>query len=269
MELFNLILNECIDTALYCSKKGWTEGNAGNISTIIPENCFISPKHNDGWNRLPTQFLSLANQLILFSASGSIFRKANLHPDESFGIIQINEDGSAYRAIWGFANGGKPTSEWVSHLGILSSSHIPIKVSKSVLHAHTPFLTALCNLKENLSTASLTRLIWEMHGECMMFLPEGIEFIPFEVSGTQNLYEPTIVSFEQKDIALWEYHGAVACGSSLSLALGKMEMCEKAAANYCMVMSAGGFKKKLSQKQLLKIASSFSLLPEKSALKNG
>lgn len=95
-----------------------------------------------------------------------------------------------------------------------------------------------------------------------MFLPDGVGFMPFEVSGSPELYVKTREMFKSRRAVLWEYHGAVATGVDPSSTLGIIEVCEKAAFNYCTVMQSGGFTGKLSKLQLQKIADKFGLSPD-------
>jgi rhamnulose-1-phosphate aldolase len=251
-------VNECIRVCEASASKNWAEANAGNISVLIDLKYSFNDDTKSDWLKLPENFSSLANRLILLSASGSVFRDAALNPEKSFGFIEIDTTGSLFRKVWGFADNGKPTSEWMSHLGILSSRIISGTPECVVFHAHTPYLVALCNIME-LDSEKLSRLIWEMHGEGMMFVSDGVEYLSFEVSGTADLYDKTREAFLRKRIVVWEYHGAVSVGVTPAAAFGLMELCEKAAQNYCIVSSSGGFKKKITGIQLLKIASTFGL----------
>jgi rhamnulose-1-phosphate aldolase len=254
-------VNECIRVCEASASKNWAEANAGNISVLLDSDYAFKGNTNSDWLKLPENFSNLTNRQILLSASGSVFRDAALNPEKSFGLIEIDATGSLYRKLWGFAENGKPTSEWMSHLGILSSRIVSGCPECVVFHAHTPFLVALCNIVE-LDSSKLSRLIWEMHGEGMMFVSDGVEYLPFEVSGTSDLYGKTKEAFLKKRIVVWEYHGAVSVGTTPANAFGLMELCEKAAQNYCIVSSAGGFKNKINDMQLSKIASTFALSPK-------
>ena len=53
---------------------------------------------------------------ILVTGSGKYFRHAIEKTDEVFGIVQIKDGGNSYQKIWGFKGGGKPTSEFATHL---------------------------------------------------------------------------------------------------------------------------------------------------------
>ena len=50
------------------------------------------------------------------TGSGKYFRNVILDPEDSIGIIEVDETGSKYRICWGFVNGASPTSELPSHL---------------------------------------------------------------------------------------------------------------------------------------------------------
>ena len=78
-----------------------------------------------------------------------------------------------------------------------------------------------------------------MHPEYNLFLPEGCGFIDYEISGSNELAQKTRSVFSDKNVALWEKHGAIAFGSNLTEALDKIETVAKASRIYLMCLSSG------------------------------
>lgn len=37
-----------------------------------------------------------------------------------------------------------------------------------------------------MDTYSLTKLLWEMHAECIVVFPEGVEYLPWMIAGSIN-----------------------------------------------------------------------------------
>ena len=75
-------------------------------------------------------------------------------------------------------------------------------------------------------------VLFRMHPETAVFLPEGLEFIPFQVPGTDDLGDATADAFRKKKVVLWEKHGVVSAGEDLRRALDWIEILEKAADIY-------------------------------------
>ena len=100
-------------------EQGWHERNGGNLSyRIKPEEVeSVKEEFNPGdWREIGTEVKDLAGEYFLVTGSGKYFRNVVIDPTDSVGIIEVDETGSKYRIVWGFVNGGRPTSELPSHL---------------------------------------------------------------------------------------------------------------------------------------------------------
>jgi rhamnulose-1-phosphate aldolase len=58
----------------------------------------------------------LANSLFLVTGTGKYFKHIEGDPSRNLGLIRVAEDGASADVIWGFADGGGPTSELPTHL---------------------------------------------------------------------------------------------------------------------------------------------------------
>ncbi|MEW8986808.1 MAG: rhamnulose-1-phosphate aldolase, partial [Bacillus sp. (in: firmicutes)] len=104
------IINAC--STIY--QVGWGENHAGNLSYRLTEKEIETYIDKDGGRpgceyKLERACPQLGNEYFLVTASGSPFKNVKHNPDIHLGIIQINEEGSAYKVIWGFREGRKPT----------------------------------------------------------------------------------------------------------------------------------------------------------------
>ena len=98
---------------------GWHECNGGNLSyRIKPEEIAgISSMLSCGeWTDTGAYVPDLAGEFFLITGTGKYFRNIILDPEDTLGIVEVNENGTKYRTVWGYVNGGRPTSELPSHL---------------------------------------------------------------------------------------------------------------------------------------------------------
>ena len=257
---FKTLLDKASQTANQIWLYGWAEANAGNMSIRLDKARLPSNfSRSSNWNSIGHKFPLITNEFFLVSATGSYLKNFKSRPKENLGVIQIDSSGSRYRIVWGFENGGKPTSELFTHLFIHSvRKKIQDGCDKVVLHIHSPFIITLC-LINSLSTKKISQLFWHTHPESILAFPEGIGFVPFEIPGSLELAKKTAELFKKHHACIWQFHGIIACGQDLDKTIGLIEIIEKLSRIYITALSAGGIHKKLTKKQVLQIADRFHL----------
>lgn len=252
---FDDLLRQTIDTAHDLWLRGWAERNAGNISARLDETQLDRRFDEDAdWCDTGIALPDLAGQHFLFTGSGQHMRNVERDPPGTLGVIQLDEKGGRYRTVWGFTRGCVPASELPAHLRI----HAARETDNAVIHTHPTNIVALtCAL--DLDAASLTRLLWEMHPECLVVFPDGCGFLEFEIPGGDELARATAEVLKTRRMAVWQYHGIVAAGPDLDAAFGLIDTAEKAAEIYIKAASLGPIKNKLSTAQLKALARKFNL----------
>lgn len=181
------------------------------------------------WNDIGTTVVELSGEYFLVTGSGKYFRNVIIHPEDSIGLIEIDETGTKYRIVWGFVNGGRPTSELPSHL----MNH-EVKKRKSdgkyrvIYHAHTTNIIALTFVLP-LEDEVFTRELWEMATECPVVFPDGIGVVSWMVPGGREIAVATSKLMEEYDVAIWAHHGMFAAGEDFDSTFGLMHTVEKAA----------------------------------------
>lgn len=246
---------------------GWHEHNGGNLSYRMHSDearaCASYFNETPGeWIHLQVQADSLREEYFLVTGTGSQFRMVARDPAASIGIVEINAAGDAYRVVWGFKQGGKPTSEFASHF----ISHAVRKVAsinadRVVYHAHPVQSTAL-SITTPFDDHSLTKLFWSVLPESVMMLPEGVGFVPWYIPGSNDLAVATGKSMEQYRVALWKRHGVICTGATFEEAFGRMQIVEKAAALCCAAHSLVGsfdFKEALSDAEIREMGKTLDL----------
>jgi rhamnulose-1-phosphate aldolase len=263
-------LNEITKISRDMWSKGWAEANAGNISLRLTQEVVQANAglfKSSEWMALPLEVPALAGEHFLVTGSGRYLRNIELYPEKNLGVIELNRAGSAYRMVWGFKPGGAPTSELTAHLGVHAvRKEVTANGERGVIHTHAPNLIALTNALD-LDTGSLTRLLWQIHAECIVVFPEGVEFIPWMLPGSLEISEATAAALNNRRAAVWQFHGIVAAGRNLDSAFGLIDTIEKAASIYVRAVAAGGVRNKLSAAQLRQLATRFNVRPDETILR--
>ena len=244
------------------SDDGWQlrfhERNGGNLSyRIRPEE--IEEVREDlvecDWCDIGEVAKEVAGEYFMVTGSGKFFRNVSLKPEESAGIIEISEDGSKYRIVWGLVNGAVPTSELPSVTG---------GKNRVIYHAHPVNVIALTFILP-LDDKVFTRELWEMMTECPIVFPEGIGVVPWMVPGGPEIAEASARLMEEHNAVIWAHHGLFAAGEDFDLAFGLFHTIEKSAEILLKVMNVTDKKRQTIQTDdLRKLAKAFNVvLPEK------
>ena len=214
-------------------EQGWHERNGGNLSyRIRPEEIGEIKDQlavDQEWKEIGTEVPQLAGEYFLVTGSGKYFRNVILDPEDSIGIIEVDETGSKYRILWGFVNGARPTSELPSHL----MNHEVKKITSGgkhrvIYHAHTTNIIALTFVLP-LKDEIFTRELWEMATECPVVFPSGIGVVGWMVPGGRDIAVATSELMKHYDVAIWAHHGMFCSGEDFDLTFGLMHTVEKSA----------------------------------------
>ena len=228
-------LASIMETAYWLSYRGWSEGHAGNISLRMAAGPGVIDMPATGEPvGFSGTFKELAGCVLAVSVAGRRMRDAMRRLEGNVMLVRVLPDGSAYEPLWG---AGRPTSELPAHLRIHRTlvQHHPER--RAILHTHPPCLIAITHLPPSVRKGVVENVLFRLHPETVVFMPEGAELIPFRVPGTEELGYATAHAFIKKRMALWEKHGVVAVAQDLPQALDCVEVLEKAAEIY---WKAGG-----------------------------
>lgn len=242
--------------------KGWNERNGGNISLrLFTEDldCYQGALADSRTVELGESIAELAGQYFLVTASGKYFRNVQLDPEDTLGLIEVLPDGRSARILWGFKGNGIPTSELSSHLQSHRARQLATEgSSRVIMHCHATNLIALSYVLD-LSSAVLTRALWEMSTECLVVFPDGIGVLPWMVPGTPTIGGATAAAMQTHSLVLWPFHGIFASGCTLDEAFGLIDTAEKAAEILVKVLSMGGKQQSITTQQLKHLAARFQV----------
>lgn len=175
---------------------------------------------------------ALGGEWLLITATGSFMQNVLREPAACLGVIELDARGGAYRVVWGFAGGGRPTSEVAAHVLIHERKKLATDgVSRVLYHCHPVPVIALTHVV-GCDARAITRLLWKMMTECVMVFPEGLGVVPCEVPGSMELARLTADVVAYHHAVVWAQHGLLATGESLDAAFGLVHVVVKAAQIY-------------------------------------
>lgn len=227
-------VKELAATADNMYKHGWDERNGGNISYLIPEEEVAGHIDITKVRRtIPLGFNAkeLVGKYFLVTGTGKYFKNVNGDPETNLGLFRIAQDGVTAELLWGYADGGRFTSELPAHL----MSHIErLKVdseNRVVMHTHPTNLLAMTYVHE-LDTKKFTHTLWQMSTECIVVFPDGIEVLPWMLCGTNEIGVATAEKMKSARVVVWALHGIYGAGKTLDETFGLIETVEKASEIY-------------------------------------
>lgn len=249
-------------------EQGWHERNGGNLSyRVKPEEVELVKKDliAEEWKEIGVSVPFLAKEYFLVTGSGKFFRNVSINPEDSIGIIELDEKGEKYRVVWGLVNGGTPTSELPTHLMNHEIKKIMTKGKHRVIyHAHKTNIIALTFVLP-LTDEVFTRELWEMATECPVVFPQGVGVIPWMIPGGKDIAVATSKMMRQYNVVIWAHHGMFVSGVDFNSTFGLMHTVEKSAETLVKVLSMSPKKlQTITANNLRDLATNFDLtLPQK------
>lgn len=215
---------------------GWDERNGGNISYMLDEKEVAEYLDlNNVIRTIPTGFdaKELIGKIFIVTGTGKYFKNVEYDPENNLGIIRIAEDGTTAELLWGYADGGKFTSELPAHLMSHISRLSVDPENRVVIHSH-PTNTLAMNYVHELDEKKFTHTLWEMCTECIVVFPDGVGVLPWMLCGTNEIGEATAEKMKEFRLVIWAMHGIYGAGKNLGEAFGLIETVEKAAQIYML-----------------------------------
>ncbi|MBY6270010.1 rhamnulose-1-phosphate aldolase [Parageobacillus thermoglucosidasius] len=259
---------EMMKTTANLYRLGWDERNGGNISYLLKEEeviPFLDINHVKRTMPIHFDASALAGKYFIVTGSGKYFKNVMDKPAENLGVIRVTEDGKAVDVLWGFEDGGGPTSELPTHF----MSHIErLKTDPNhrvIIHCHATHILGM-TFTHSLDEKAFTKTLWQMCTECIVVFPEGVGIIPWMVPGTDAIGKATAAKMKDVRLVVWPHHGVFGAGTTMDEAFGLIETAEKAAQVYTIVCAQGGVKQAITDQQLLELADAFGVVPRQGIL---
>ena len=229
-------LKEMCRTTANMYRLGWDERNGGNISWMLEAQEVAQYLDLDRVIRtIPLGFdaKALAGKLFIVTGTGKYFKNVETDPELNLGILRIAEDGLNTELLWGFADGGKFTSEFPAHLMSHMARLSVDPENRVVMHCHPTNILAM-NYVHELDEKKLTHTLWEMCTECIVVFPDGVGVLPWMLCGTNTIGEATAEKMKEFRLVVWGMHGIYGAGKTMDETFGLIETVEKAAQVYML-----------------------------------
>ncbi|MCR4594535.1 MAG: rhamnulose-1-phosphate aldolase [Clostridiales bacterium] len=229
-------MKEMCETASNMYRLGWDERNGGNISYMLDDGMIDGYLDTDHVIRkIPTGFEAkpLAGKVFIVTGTGKYFKNIEKDPENNLGIIRIADDGTTVELLWGYADGGRFTSELPAHLMSHMSRLSVNPENRIITHCHPDYTLAMTQVHE-MDERKLTRTLWKQMTESIVVFPDGLGVLPWMVCGTNEIGEATAEKMKKYRLVVWTLHGIYGAGRDLDEAFGLIETVEKAAKQYML-----------------------------------
>ena len=253
-------LTELVRTCTNMYDHGWDERNGGNISVLLGEADVAEYLDiNSVIRSIPTGFEApeLDGRYFLVTGTGKYFKNVRYAPDVNLGLVRLADGGKTAELLWGFADGGKFTSEFPAHM---MSHAVRLSVdpeSRVIMHCHPDNLLAMTYVHD-LDEKAFTRTLWQMETECIVVFPEGVNVLPWMLCGTNEIGEATAEKMKTARLVVWAQHGIYGAGKDLDETFGLIETAEKAAGIY-MKIARLPIKQTITDKQMHQLEERFGV----------
>ena len=233
---------EMCKTASNMYRLGWDERNGGNISYLLKEeevaqyldlNEVIRTIPLMGVNEVDFDASPLEGKIFIVTGTGKYFKNVESDPETNLGIVRIGKGGKEVELLWGFKDGGRPTSEFPAHMMSHMARLSVDPENRVVMHSH-PTNTLAMNFVHELDEKKFTHTLWEMCTECIVVFPEGVGVLPWMLCGTTEIGKATAEKMKEFRLVVWAMHGIYGAGKTLDETFGLIETVEKAAQIYML-----------------------------------
>ncbi len=221
---------------------GWDERNGGNISYMLDEkevaeyldlNKVIRTIPLMGVNAAAFDVTPLVGKIFIVTGTGKYFKNVKDDPENNLGIVRVAQDKKGVELLWGFADGGRTTSEFPSHMMCHMARLAQDPENRVVMHCH-PTNTLAMNYVHELDEKKFTHTLWEMCTECIVVFPDGVGILPWMLCGTDEIGVATADKMRDFRIVVWAMHGVYGAGKTMDETFGLIETVEKAAQIYML-----------------------------------
>ncbi|CAG0910573.1 unnamed protein product [Cyprideis torosa] len=190
--------------------------------------------------------------VVFITGTGCYLRALIDTPEKAACILRVAPQGKGYYITHGgYQADFRPTSELISHIKIHHYMVESGSTHRAIVHTHPLELIVLSHLPQLFNDEELlNHTLWKMCPEIFVFVPKGVGCCPYRTPSSVALADATLASLANRDVILWEKHGALATGEDVEKAFDYLDVANKGAKMYLMAKAAGFEPEGLSQKQM-------------------
>ncbi|MFY9116117.1 MAG: rhamnulose-1-phosphate aldolase [Bacteroidales bacterium] len=233
-------MNDIAQVAGYMWEKGWAERNAGNISVNITELVGEENRSLPVISKTPIScdVPELENQYYYVTVAGARMRDIARNPMDAGIILRVTDVGTTIEIL--AEKNLSPTMELPSHLLMhqvfakeaLAKNKPVTDARRLVFHTHPTELIALSHIKQLQHAEALTEVLYNMHPEVRLNVPQGLGWVPYHAPGSIELAKASIKNLDKHHLLLWEHHGILATGTDIVEVFDAVDILNKAAKIY-------------------------------------
>ena len=106
-----------------------------------------------------------------------------------------------------------------------------------ILHTHPTDIIALTHDKTLNNETKLNKVLWSMHPETLIAIPQGAGFIPY--MPCMEIANATIRKARKHNFIIWNKHGVFSIGNDILRIFDTIDVVNKSASIYLKCKSAG------------------------------
>ena len=253
------VIDQVVEILDLLYQHGWDERNGGNLSYIVTEEevkKVCDPSYVVRTFNCDYDLSYIVGKYFLITGTGSYFKNMKKAPEVNLGLLKVL-DKNTLGLLWGYNEGGRPTSEAPTHLKCHIERLKQDKEHRLVIHCHTTnviCMTHICPLDSNFFTETL----WKMQTESIVVFPEGVAVLPWILCGGTLIGEETAKLMKDYRSVIWAQHGIFCTGKTLDEVFGLIETIEKAAEIYMKICDKK-IVQSISNENLKEIAVAFNI----------
>ncbi len=240
-------------------KHNWDERNGGNLSYILTDEEVLevcNPNNILREFKYSFDMSELIGKYFIITGTGKYFKNCLKDPANNLGIMKVL-DKNTLGLVWGYLDGGRPTSEAPTHL----KCHIErLKVDKKhrlVIHSHPTNIICMTHILP-LDSNKFTEILWKMQTESIVVFPEGVAVLPWILCGGEEIGIATAEKMKEYRSVIWAQHGIFSTGETLDEVFGLIETIEKAAEIYLKICDKKIYQS-ITNNELITLAKAFNL----------
>ena len=253
-------VQEMCDVTANMYRLGWDERNGGNISYLLTEE-EVAPylDIHKVIRRIPMNFEAreLVGRYFLVTGTGKYFKNVTKDPATNLGLFRVAEDAQTAELLWGYADGGRFTSELPAHLMSHTVRLRKDPLHRIVMHTHPTNILAMTHVHP-MNDKDFTRTIWGTCTECIVVFPDGIGVLPWMVCGTNEIGIATAKKMEEYRLVVWTQHGIYGSGRDMDETFGLIETVEKGAELW-MKYATLPIVNRITDRQLVELTEAFHI----------
>ena len=252
-------INEVTEILDLLYKHNWDERNGGNLSYILKEEEVLEVCGKIEVTRTfhyDFDLSPLVGKFFIITGTGKYFKNCLKDPKNNLGIMKVLDE-HTLGLIWGYEDGGRPTSESPTHLKCHIERLAVDKEHRLVIHCHPTNIICMSHIHD-LDSDHWTEDLWKMQTESIVVFPEGVAVLPWILCGGEEIGIATAEKMKEYRSVVWAQHGLFCTGKTLDEVFGLIETIEKAAEIYVKICDKKIYQS-ITNENLRELAKAFKI----------